>query len=179
MKITISGKTIHLRLAEPSDADFIYHLRIDPRYNTHLSKVTGTIEDQRLWLMNYKNREEKGSEYYFIITRIDTNEPIGCVRIYDFIDQRKSFCWGSWILNERKTRTAAIESAMLIYQFGFKILCCEQSHFDVRIENIVVNKFHSKFNPKLIRSSELDHFYILSKDDYLSFEILHKKYIED
>ena len=65
----------------------------------------------------------------------------GTIRVYDIIDN--SFCWGSWILDENKTTTAAIESALLIYKFGFEIMKFSRSHFDVRKDNsaIITSKY--------------------------------------
>ncbi|MFX3935327.1 GNAT family N-acetyltransferase; N-acetyltransferase, partial [Streptococcus suis] len=86
---------------------------------------------QAEWIRNYKNRENNGEEYYFIIFRSDDQSPIGTVRLYDFHENPKSFCWGSWILNEHKTKYAAVESALLVYEAGFSTLGFEQSHFEV------------------------------------------------
>src|SRR5690606_32260803 len=108
-----SGRTVAFRLVQPSDAEFIYGLRVDSKYNQYLSQVVGNAESQRQWIEEYKKREAAGLEYYFIIERKDSGKPIGTVRLYDFRGGKQSFCWGSWILNEEKTKYAAVESAML------------------------------------------------------------------
>jgi RimJ/RimL family protein N-acetyltransferase len=109
----LKSKTVHLRYAETEDAEFIYSLRVNDTLNQHISKVSGTVETQANWLTEYKKREKDGKEYYFIIIRNDTNEKIGTVRVYGITDDNR-FCWGSWILNENKTKSAAIESACII-----------------------------------------------------------------
>ena len=50
----------------------------------------------------------------------------------------------SWILNEDKTRYAALESAFLIYKFGFETLGYNKSHFEVVKGNERVVSFHKK-----------------------------------
>lgn len=95
----LESKNIRVRYVEESDADFILSLRLDNRYNTFLSTVTPDVEAQREWILKYKNDEEKGKQFYFIIERVD-GTPCGTVRVYDI--RKDSFCWGSWILNEKK-----------------------------------------------------------------------------
>lgn len=131
-----------MRLANEYDAEFILSLRLDSRYNLYISDVSPNVEDQRAWLRNYKNDESLGKQYYFIIEKLD-GTPCGTVRIYDL--RNDSFCWGSWILNDKKTRYSAVESALLVYEFGFDKLGFDKSHFEVDKRNEKVVSFHEKF----------------------------------
>lgn len=162
------AKTIKLRLVETYDAGFIYSLRSDEIFNKHLSSTTGAVAEQKNWIEKYKLREEIGEEYYFIIQRSDNNECIGTIRMYDFKNNPSSFCWGSWILNNKKTNSSALESALLIYDLAFGKLGFEQSHFDVRIDNQKVIGFHKKMGAKIVSENELDCFFIYKKDTFLS-----------
>ena len=118
---SVEGIFLRLRPVEPADAQYIHQLRTDPRYNAHLSPVTGSVDDQRAWIERYKQREEHGAEIYFIIERKD-ERPCGTVRLYDFTDD--SFTWGSWILDETKPPKAALESVLLSLYHGFDTLDC-------------------------------------------------------
>ena len=138
----IEGVRLVLRLVEPSDAQFIHGLRTDPAYNTHLSPVTGTVEDQRAWIDAYKAREEAGEEFYYVIERRD-HRPCGVVRLYGITED--NFTWGSWLLNSDKPPKAALESALLIYEIGFGILNKSCAVFDVRADNERVLRFHHRF----------------------------------
>ncbi|MBI6978325.1 MULTISPECIES: GNAT family N-acetyltransferase [Pseudomonas] len=173
----IQGKTVRLRLAESDDAAYIHSLRVNSALNEHLSAVTGDVEAQRAWLLSYKSREKAAQEYYFIIERSDTGQAIGTVRLYDFIGNKESFCWGSWILDENKTRYAAIESAMLVYEFAFKELGFKSCHFDVRKENIKVIAFHEKMGAQRLRESELDFFFSMNPESYNNFFNAKSKYL--
>lgn len=159
-----SSPTIRLRLAVPDDAAFIHGLRIDPRYNQHLSAVTGTIADQRNWLIEYKKREESGEQYYFVIERTDDGRRCGTVRIYDI--KLDSFCWGSWILNEDKPRFAAVETALLVYEYGFGVLKKHKSVFEVRKENTGVLKFHRRFSVTELGSDEENYYFELTNEAF-------------
>lgn len=160
---SIKTKFLKFRLVEEDDAPFILELRTDHRYNKYLSTVIPDLDKQKEWLHDYKQREQKGQEYYFIITdKIDQN--IGTVRLYDFL--KESFCWGSWILNEKKPRLGALESAMLVYKIGFDLLDFQQSHFDVMCENIRVIEFHKKFGAEIVSTDEQNVYFILKKQKF-------------
>lgn len=165
----LEAKTVGLRLVTTEDAEFIYNLRINDKFNKFLSPVSGGVENQRSWIEKYKNKESKKQEFYFVIYRKDTGKNIGTVRLYDFLIEKNSFCWGSWILNENKTRYAALESALLVYEFAFKNLNFQQSHFDVRKDNKKVIDFHEKFGALKVGESDLDYFFIYSKSNYLEY----------
>ena len=151
-----------LRLVEENDAEFILGLRTDSKYNQHLSAVTGSVSAQAEWIRKYKEDEKNKIQYYFIIERKDDGVKCGTVRIYDILED--SFSWGSWILNEDKTRFAAIESAFLVYQFGFDILNFEKSHFEVRKENSKVLSFHEKMGAIKKNENENEIFYEITKE---------------
>lgn len=153
----LEGVRLALRLAQPSDAAYIYGLRIDPSYNRYLSKVTGTVQDQEDWLRRYKERENSGSEYYYVIERQADAQPCGLVRLYDF--EADHFRWGSWILDQHKPAKAALESAFLIYVQGFERLGLQKSLFDVRKDNERTLAFHSRFGAVETGRNDLDVFF--------------------
>lgn len=158
----LKSKTISLRLVEPSDAEFILKLRLDQKYNSFISAVKNDVGSQRTWIINYKKDEAEKRQFYFIIERAD-GIPCGTVRLYDL--RSDSFCWGSWILNEDKTRYSAIESALLVYQFGFDKLGFNKSHFEVMKENIKVVEFHKKFRAVVVGEDENNFYFEITKED--------------
>jgi RimJ/RimL family protein N-acetyltransferase len=137
----VEGPNLVLRLIEPEDAEYVHGLRSDPKYNTHLSAVTGTADDQRRWIEAYKIREASGQEYYYVIERKDGTR-CGLVRLYDIAAGH--FTWGSWILDENKTPKAALESAVLSFGVGFESLGCKVAHVDVRIQNKHAEAFYRR-----------------------------------
>ena len=166
----LEGKNINLRTVEIEDADFIYTMRQNRKKTKYLSKVTGTVDSQKEWIKNYKQRENEQKEFYFLIES-KNSEKLGLVRMYDFKDE--SFCWGSWLIKEDAPKTTAIESALQIYEFGFYSLGFEKSHFDVRKGNDKVIAFHQRFGAKIVSEDELDYFFNFQKSDY---EIIKEKY---
>jgi len=157
----LQSKTIHLRLIEPSDAEIVLSLRLDARYNQFLSTVAPDVEAQRQWIDRYKLDETAGTQFYFIIERND-GVPCGTIRVYDL--REDSFCWGSWILNENKTRFAALESAFLIYEFGFNNLGFAKSHFDVMKGNERVISFHKKMGAVVTGEDEQNFYFEITQE---------------
>ena len=142
--------TIRLAPVREQHAGYIYKLRIDPALNEHLSAAPPSVAAQEQWIAGYVNREAAGQEYYFLIERLD-GTPCGTVRLYDFNPPAHphSFSWGSWILDRSKTRYAALESALLVYETGFERLGFSAAHFEVRKSNVKVISFHQKFGARL------------------------------
>lgn len=164
-KPEIMGQRLRLRLVTPEDAPFIHGLRTDPAYNRHLSPVTGTVEDQRVWILAYKAREAAGEEYYYIIERLD-GVPCGVVRLYGITED--SFTWGSWILNADKPPKAALESALLIYDIGFQQLKLTRAVFDVRVDNERTLQFHRRFGAKETGSDPENLYFELTRSRFLA-----------
>lgn len=158
----LESKSIRLRYVEVDDAAFILKLRLDERYNLFLSSVNANLQAQKDWISGYKGDEKSGKQYYFIIELLD-GTPCGTIRVYDLNEE--SFCWGSWILNENKTRYAALESAFLVYKFGFEKLGYSKSHFEVMKANSKVISFHEKMGAKkLFEDADNIYFNITSAD---------------
>lgn len=170
----ISGKNINMRTVELNDADFIYEMRQNQSKTKYLSHVSGTVEDQKNWIINYKHREKDKKEFYFII-ETKKGEKLGLVRLYDF--QENSFCWGSWLIKDTAPKSTAIESALQVYEFGFYELGFDQSHFDVRKGNDKVIAFHKRFGAKIVKENDLDYFFIYSKDNYEATKVKYKRYL--
>jgi RimJ/RimL family protein N-acetyltransferase len=157
----LESNTLKLRLVEQSDAEFILSLRLDKRYNVFLSSITPDLESQKQWIKKYKYDEQAGNQFYFIVERKD-GTPCGTMRVYDV--RTDSFCWGSWILNQNKTRYAALESAFLVYEFGFEHLGFEKSHFDVMKGNKGVIKFHQRMGAIQIDEDDQNLYFEITED---------------
>ncbi|WP_417808824.1 GNAT family N-acetyltransferase [Thioclava sp.] len=154
----VEGPRLRLRLVSPEDATYIHGLRIDPAYNTHLSSVTGSAEDQRRWIEAYKAREAAGDEYYYVIERRDNGQRCGVVRLYDIkVDQ---FTWGSWILDANKPPKAALESAFLLYEIGFGDLGLNRAVFDVRSDNEHTQAFHRRLGATETGSDDVNLYFV-------------------
>ncbi len=170
----IIGKSIQLRTVEVVDAEFIFEIRQNENKTKYLSKVMGTVESQKEWIKNYKQREKDKKEFYFLIESKD-EEKLGLVRMYDF--QEDSFCWGSWLIKENAPKSTAIESALQIYEFAFYKLNFTKSHFEVQKGNNKVIAFHQRFGAKIIDENEKEVFFNFEKNDYEITKEKYKRYL--
>lgn len=170
-------KSIKLRFVEEEDAEFVLMLRTDQNKNKYLSQIGSALSDQRIWLRSYKLREKSDLEYYYVICD-NNNEKLGLIRMYDFKGKKQSFCWGSWVLTQNSPFVAGIESAITIYEIGFDICRFQESHFDVRKDNVKVLKFHRNFGAKQIGEDDLNFYFNFTVDNYESVKPKYSKFIK-
>lgn len=159
----ILGKNIQLRTADISDAEFILELRTQTEKTKYLSQVDNDLAKQQAWLKSYKQKELNQEEFYFVIESKE-NEKLGLVRVYDL--QPDSFCWGSWLIKDGAPVYTAIESMMMIYEFGFKDLNQNMARIDVRNENKNVLAIHRNFGASIVKVTKQDTFFEITKDTY-------------
>mgnify|MGYP000293499629 CR=1 FL=1 len=166
----LQTKNIYLRLIQETDVDFLLSLRLNQNLNTYLNQVSNDKEQQLSWLRNYKQREQNGTDYYFVIVDKQLGD-IGLVRIYDIDYANRSFTWGSWVIREEnRPKYAAIESALLLYEFAFNELNLILAKFDVRNDNVGVIKFHNRFGADYLFQNELNNYFELSKTKYIQLK---------
>lgn len=166
----------HFRLVEPDDAGFIYDLRANPVLNRHLNDSPSDVGSQREWIEHYKEREALGGEFYFVI--VSDKKDVGVVRMYEFDNSVRSFCWGSWIIRPPRPFGLAAFSAAMIYEIGFDILGFAQSRFDVRKGNTNVIAFHARSGARAVREDDRNVYFNFTRDDYKKFIQGNKRRIE-
>ncbi|NTV20929.1 MAG: GNAT family N-acetyltransferase [Chlorobium limicola] len=150
------AKHIRFRLVEKKDAAFILSLRLDPEKNRFISPVENDIKAQEQWIDDYRAREIKQEEFYFIIESHD-GEKLGTIRLYDF--RGDSFCWGSWILKQDAPPYASLESVLSIYEIAIKRLGFKQSHTDVRKGNTPVKNFLLQFGAEITAEDDINCYF--------------------
>src|SRR5262249_55463855 len=104
-------------------------------------------------------------DYYFIIEQAD-GKPIGTVGLYDINETAKTFNWGRWIVIKGAPLYAAIETTILIYYIGFRILKLEKTLSDVRKNNKNVINFHLSYGAHLYSTDELSIYYEFNADQF-------------
>ncbi|MFT0891076.1 GNAT family N-acetyltransferase [Pseudochelatococcus sp. G4_1912] len=173
MKPYVRGKSIYFREVNLDDAEFIVEMRTNPDKNKYLSHTSVEVESQVNYLRNYL---KSTTDFYFIICNYE-GKAIGTIRIYDIRDN--SFCWGSWILSKDAPKSAAVESALLIYDFAFFSLHYPKAHFDVRKNNERVVEFHKRFGARIVDENELDYFFEYDRDAYSAIRSKYLRFLPD
>ena len=168
----VSGRTLVFRNAEISDAPFILSLRVDREKSRYLSQTSPEISQQVAWLEDYAKKTDQA---YFII---ETKEglQLGTVRIYDA--EGDSFCWGSWILKDGAPRSAAIESALMVYSYAIDHLGFRDAHhLNTRKGNAGVIRFHESFGAERVRETESEFIYEIKFEKIISMREKVKMYL--
>jgi len=155
---------LHCRLVNEEDAAFIVNLRSDEKRSRFIHKTDQDVSKQRHWIRDYKEREAKGQEYYFIY-EID-GVPFGVNRIYNIeIDHCTE---GSWVCLQIDDTSKAIASALIIRDIIFEVLDFDYDVFDVRLDNKKVRTFHKISGAQLTGKTDIDALYMLTKEDYFA-----------
>lgn len=171
MKPYVRGTSIFLREVATEDAEFIVNLRTAPEKSKHISATSSDIDKQKDFISSYLKSQ---ADFYFIICDWKFNR-LGTVRIYDI--RNNSFCWGSWILSKESPKNAAIESALLIYDFAFFSLHYSSAHFDVRKGNERVVDFHKRFGASIVDEDDLNYYFKYDIAVYTDVRHKYRRYL--
>lgn len=155
---------IKLVAVELSDAQFIIEARTDPKKSRFISATDTDLDSQINWINEYKKRESKGEEFYFI--GIDeSGERFGTYRIYNIKSGVPVI--GSWVTKPAYNKALnSIKMDIIIKEFVFEELKFSVLNFDVRTNNKSVLKYHKMFAPTVVHETELDIFFLLKKEDF-------------
>lgn len=135
----IKGLTVRLRSADLDDAEITYKMRTDPEKTKFIHKNTGTVEDQRNYLM--KQRAAPG-DYLFIIEDFKGN-PIGMKGVYNYdanentVESGRFIGYGSPVQN--------VEALKLSFDFAFEELGVSKIRMTALENNAVMLGIQEKF----------------------------------
>ena len=168
--MTQQTKHLYLRLVQEQDVDFILSLRLNQNLNTYLNQISNDKEQQLNWLRDYKQREQHGTDYYFVIADKALGD-LGLVRVYDIDYATKTFTWGSWIIREEnRPKYAAIESMLLSFAFAFNELNLSIAKIDVKLANLKADNFYRHFGMMYQYQDDGSKYYQLTKTKYLQLK---------
>jgi RimJ/RimL family protein N-acetyltransferase len=117
----LEGEAFAIRPVTLDDAQFIWELRRDLDRSKYLHPVEGGVSAQVDWMKAYFDRPD---DYYFLVERLRDGRSEGTAGLYGLYHTLHRAEWGRWVL--RRDSLAAIESALLIYRFGFDRLGLEE-----------------------------------------------------
>lgn len=106
----ITGQSVYLRLAVPSDAAAILEIRLGENRSKFLSPISPNVEDQAEWL---KNEQIKIFDKNFVICDATTDSVIGTISYYESKCGSGVPEWGRWVCSGSPIQ--AIESIKLLF----------------------------------------------------------------
>ena len=151
------------RYVNEEDAEFIVKLRADEKRSRFIHETDSNVEKQIKWIQEYKLREAKGEEYYFIY---DINgEPFGVNRIYDI---HQDHCTeGSWVCLPIEDSSKIIATALIIRDIIFDYFQFDYDLFNVSVGNNKVKKFHQISGATIFDKNDKEYNFRLQKEHYL------------
>lgn len=156
---------LYARFVIESDAEYILSLRTNPNLSKYLHAIDNDVDGQRMWIRNYKEREKKGLDYYFLYYDTD-GERVGVNRIYNM--SKFSCTGGSWICSPGIDPVKSIATILISRNIMFENLDFEDELFEVQKGNNQVLKFHYMMGAELIEEVDHEYHLKLNKEVYFS-----------
>lgn len=161
---------LDVRFVTEDDAQFIVELRTDEKLSRYLNKTTPDINAQKEWTKEYKKREAEGTDYYFVFEK-PLGVPIGVCRIYNITET--DFTIGSWLFSPKAPVGAAILADIITREIAFDLMPQKRLLFDVRNENSNVLRYQHTYKPTVLKVTDVDTFFELSKENFDKYKQLH------
>lgn len=152
---------LNVRLVNENDAEFIVSLRNDIRAR-FMNTVTHDIENQKRWIKEYKEREAKGLDYYFIYYL--KGQPLGVNRIYNI--KNDTFVGGSLVFKKDCDFEIPILATLIQFFIGFEVLDKSICFGNIRKKNKIAIKFNKLLGNDFIYECGDEVFIVLSKRVY-------------
>lgn len=110
---------LYVRLVNEDDAAFIVRLRTDEKLGKYIHSTSPDVEQQKEWIRNYKQREAKGLDYYFIFYKDDV--PFAVNRLYH-MEKPGCFTSGSWICLPGYSSEDVVATSLIPRIIAFELL---------------------------------------------------------
>lgn len=165
--VDLETKYFYLQEIELYDLQSVINLRLNKK-NNFLSPISSSIDDQRYYYQDYKQKRLKNSEIYFKVTeKKNAKKIIGLVRLTE-IDQLEKFSWESLIISDEAPPYASLDVIFSIYKIGFEILkknVCGPWEIPIKAQHVY--RLHKKMG-MAIEINKNNNFYnmIVTKDSY-------------
>lgn len=143
---------LHVRLVDESDSEFILRLRLNEKHSRYINKTDANWDEQRKWILSYKEREREGLEYYFIFSLSSIS--LGVYRLYNINREEKSFTCGSWVFSADAPPGAGILGCIIGREIAYEDLELERCFTDVKKDNISSMRFQQSFNPIKLKEED-------------------------
>lgn len=168
---TIDKYGLQVRLVNIEDANFIVNLRTNPLLSKYLHTTSSDVNIQTKWIQDYKVRESKGLDYYFVFSKNGIR--IGVERIYNITND--DFTHGSLIFSTDAPLGSSIIADIITREIGFNLLDLPVNLFDVRKGNNNVINYHKSYGSELIDEDYESFYYKLTNINFEKNKIRYLK----
>lgn len=134
----LKGKFVELKAATVDDAEFTLSIRQDPEMTKYLPPLNITLEQQRNWINNQRNKE---GDYFFVVWSLKTGKRIGTISIYDI---NNGIGEGGRLALYGEVHEK-VEAGILISNFEFNILKLDRVTAWVYYDNLPAKQWNKQF----------------------------------
>lgn len=159
---------LHVRLVREEDAEFIVRLRTDSKLGHFIHSTSSDVSKQVEWIMEYRKREEKGIEYYFIFSKNGDN--VGLARLYNIENDR--FTSGSWLAYSNIIG-AGVLCDIISREIAFELYPDSINYFDVRKGNRNVIRYHESYHPTQYKEDVDNVYFYLTRQNFEKYKQLY------
>lgn len=161
---TLERYGLSVRFATEGDTEYIMSLRTDKELTKYIHKTEDCAKTHIEWFNKYKIRKSEDRDYYFIYLK-DGN-PVGVNRVYNVFEYYGTP--GSWLCSPDNDIEVSLATNFILNDIIFEFLELDFTVFDVRKANKHVWRLHKQCGAKQIGESEIDYYFVTTKQDYLS-----------
>lgn len=152
---------LQISLINDTDAEFICELRNN--YKARLLNGSEiTVIQQRDWIHEYKIREKKETEFYFIFWIGSTR--VGTIRFIKM--NNDTFESGSWLFVDDIPFNIIIKAELFCKDFAFEFYNFSNCYFYMNKKNKQVIRFHNMFHPEVVKEEKDFLHFILKREVY-------------
>lgn len=162
---TITGLTVYMRSVVPDDAQATFYMRSDASKTKYMHAVSGTVEDQRNYIIGQQN---KPGDYLFTVFDY-SNKIIGMRGIYNVTeescDSGRTIGYGDAFQN--------MEAIILGLDFAFDTLGVKKVYMDAAADNKSVRGIQIQLGAKEYKRGYIEGFdyenvsSVLEKEDFI------------
>ena len=167
-KFELDRYGLHCRLVREDDAEFIVRLRTDSKLGHYIHSTSSDVSKQVEWIIEYRKREEKGIEYYFIFSKNGKN--IGLARLYNIENNR--FTSGSWLSYSDEIGLGVL-CDIISREIAFELYPDSFNYFDVRKENKNVIRYAQSYRSVLYKEDAENLYFYNNKQNFEKYKQLY------
>lgn len=168
-KFELDRYGLHCRLVNEEDAEFIVAIRTDEKLARFIHPTDADVQQQMEWIREYKQREAEGTDYYYMFLKDGVRQ--GVARIYNIHDE--DFTSGSWVFAQNAVKGSAILGDIISRELAFEQHPQAINFFDVRKDNITVQRYAHSYHPTILVEDEQNVFYSVTRDNFEKYKHLY------
>ena len=155
-RYALSGKSVRLRPVEPADIELIHSWYVDAD-TARLAGERPRSLDARQRRFESHQAGQDTDHYAFIIVRLDDEQPVGRIDLFEIDHLNGSASFGITIATPERGKGHGRDAIEILLRFGFEELRLERIWLDTDSENTVAQGLYASIG--FVHEARLRHHY--------------------